>query len=92
VAKGTLQMSDGALNVPITDKSPPMDDGGLRLVQLRSLFVPRRRTLACGLVAPAHEVAGDTFDVAANDHHFDVALNASRGCGKNTPRPAGRLR
>ena len=74
-------MSDDDLGLSVTGQSPVMDDGGPPPGQLRSLFVPGGRALACGLVAPAGDAAGDAFVFAASELHFDVAVFDGMGHG-----------
>ncbi|MGN6474442.1 MAG: PP2C family protein-serine/threonine phosphatase, partial [Mycobacteriales bacterium] len=54
---------------------------GMQWDLLPPLMVRGRTALACGLLEPAYEIAGDAFDYTVNDHYLDAALFDGMGHG-----------
>lgn len=54
---------------------------GMQWDLLPPLMMRGRSALACGLLEPAYEIAGDAFDYAINDHCLDAALFDGMGHG-----------
>jgi hypothetical protein len=54
---------------------------GIQWDLLPPLIIRCKEAMACGLLQPAYEMAGDAFDYAVNDPHLDVAIFDGMGHG-----------
>jgi serine phosphatase RsbU (regulator of sigma subunit) len=75
-------INDGTAGFSVRGQSPMLDEHGSQTQLLRSLFVHHGPALACGLVEPAQETAGDAFDFAANGCYLDAAVFDGMGHGR----------